>query len=577
MYFAKADTPIVANSQVRSSTIYVALIAIASFLAIVVAIDPAGDYPHAAQGPGVTLDESFNTYEGVRFFEGGYEWLIGRIGYRELFGQEEELGRQPGDYGYYNSDHPPLGRVWIGIVHHYVRSWFPPADGDRSLMVIAAARVAPAIAFSLTVFLVGWVTGRWYGTFAGVAAAASLVLMPRMFGHAHIASLESFIGLTITASVLHCASLSKVNDGWKWKSSIVGGLLFGLALLTKIQAIFVPIPFALWALWHWRGKAIGRLVLWGLVALVALYLFWPWLWLDPIGHLKAYLARTTVRETVHVWYFGQRLADVDVPWHYTLVMFVTTIPIGLLLLGVYGTIQNRFESVRRPREQLLLASLLFPLVVFALPGIAVYDGTRLFLVSYPLWAVVVGYGAAKLFDVLKKRWSPRLATALFSLLILFQGVGIWSTHPCYLSYHNCLAGGLKGANQLGLARTYWGDSLLRELFLAIEESVPAQSTIVLVPVLHNAQVSALMEQAPPLRRHGIQLRRLDQVAAEEREYILLFQRQADVYPQIAAVLPQAEVIAEVTREGVPLAGVYRLNETLRAEVEQLLNAPEQQP
>ncbi len=47
-----------------------ALIACAAFAVVVAAIDAAGDYPDAPQGPGLTIDESFNVQEGVRLVEG---------------------------------------------------------------------------------------------------------------------------------------------------------------------------------------------------------------------------------------------------------------------------------------------------------------------------------------------------------------------------------------------------------------------------------------------------------------------------------------------------------------------------
>ena len=37
--------------------------------------------------------------------------------------------------------------------------------------------------------------------------------------------------------------------------------------------------------------------------------------------------------------------------------------------------------------------MLFVLLIFSLPGTPVYDGVRLFLMVFPLWAVWVGIGA----------------------------------------------------------------------------------------------------------------------------------------------------------------------------------------
>ena len=90
-----------------------------------------------------------------------------------------------------------------------------------------------------------------------------------------------------------------------------------------------------------------------------------------------------------MWYLGQRYADQDVPWHYPSVMFLVTVPAGLLVLGALGLFAHDREDKTAfiaPREALLLVSMLFPLFVFSWPGIAVYDGARLFLSVFGLWA-----------------------------------------------------------------------------------------------------------------------------------------------------------------------------------------------
>lgn len=54
-----------------------ALIAVLAFVAVVAAIDPGGDYPDAPQGPGLTIDESFNVEQGVRLVAGLQAWFAG--------------------------------------------------------------------------------------------------------------------------------------------------------------------------------------------------------------------------------------------------------------------------------------------------------------------------------------------------------------------------------------------------------------------------------------------------------------------------------------------------------------------
>lgn len=526
-------------------------VAVVALVAVVLTLDAAGDYPQLFEGPGVTLDESFNVQMGV------YQWralrdynlaLLHPDSVREIFGTSN-----------YNPDHPPLGRLWLGLWHDLVEWLFPPGnhpkDENGFRFVTDCARVGSATAFALTVLLIGIVATKWYGRMAGVVAAVSLVLMPRVFAHAHIASLETFLNLTYSATVLAVAHWWRVDPNAKrlgWWIPALTGVLFGLALLSKMQAILIPPVVGLWALWHWRIRAVKPLAIFGLVGLVVFFVGWPWLWLDPAQNFREYFARTTSRAVLNCYYFGQVWADKEVPWHYPFVMFAVTVPVGLHLLGVIGTVakftrnvsegiaapvsRSRFELVSEPREQLLLAAILFPLVLFALPGVAVYDGERLFLVSYPMWAVLIGRGAEVAMSQLQRKaesrhWrfatSRRVRGAILASCLLAQSLGVIAMHPYQLSYYNMIVGGLSGADRLGFERTYWGDSVTRNFLRQVTANVPAGGTVVVSPVLHQFQLDELLKQSPILRARGIHLVAETRNRPTERTK-LLFCRKADL-------------------------------------------------
>jgi hypothetical protein len=541
------------------------VVALVVFFAVVAALDPVGDFPNRPQGPGLTLDESYNVEQGARLAYGLEALALGveDIGWRELFGDEHELGPKP-EYGHHLPDHPPLGRLALGIVHNFVHAIDPPDSGANQIAIVSA-RVASALAFAVTILLTGYIATRWYGRTAGIISSMSLLLMPRVFGHAHLAALETMIGLAYATAVFAVAdrwsAQYSVSDGKKsvpWKTACWTGIVFGLALLTKIQAVLIPVPLALWAFIHSRQRALLPLVIWSVAALAVFFALWPWLWFDPIAHFREYLGRTTERQSIYVWYFGTRYADVDVPWHYPWVLFLTTVPLGLQILGAYGLVGGERRAWREARGQLVLACILFPLVVFSLPRVAVYDGERLFLVVFPLWAVFIGKGGASLCAALAKRLSPKIAFAIATVFFVAQSWGAFATHPCYLSYYNLLVGGLRGAHRLGLDATYWRDSVTRELLDSVVEQVPKGATVILVPVLNNPELHALAEQSPILRRHEVQLRRWDQVPAPQRRYLLLFRREADIPPIVTELLPKAKLLAEVRRQGVQLAEIYEL-------------------
>jgi hypothetical protein len=552
-----------------------AVAAALTLFAVLVTLDPADCRPGMPEGPGVTIDESFNVEMGVYLVEAFKSYGIAALhptSLREIFAE-------------YNPDHPPLGRAWLGIFHAITQA-VAPADVEGPFVTVSA-RVGSAFAFALTVLAVGWMTGARFGAIAGTLAATSLALMPRLFGHAHLASLETVTGLTWTLTVLATGLLWSREEGPTDRVAAGTGFLLGLALLTKIQAIILPPLVVLWALSHWRMRAVRPLAIWGLVGGVVFIAGWPWLWIDLPGHLAAYFGRTTDRLPLNVWYLGERVADRDVAWHYPWVLFLITVPPGLQLFAAAGVLRFGKEFQRRPELTLLLGSVMAPLILFSMPGVAVYDGVRLFLVSFPGWAVFAGLGGALLYEWLatelallpkagagkatskpqpEKPTAVRLADRLkltrvrhpgiiLAAVFCGQAMGLVWTHPYQLSYYNAFVGGPNGAEKLGFETTYWGDSLSRSLLLEVARRVPDGSTIDLAPTLHPFQVDVVQSQAPVMRRHNLTLRAYDS-KKDDGEYLLVFHRKADMPMPSDLKVAGWKILVATHRQGTILASFY---------------------
>lgn len=526
-----------------------------------VMLDPAGDYPQGLAGPGLTLDEIFNVQIGVAMAD------------PLLSGDLPKLIQA----GRLLPDHPPLGRLWLGIAHEVNLLIHPPV-GKHDRIVIACARTGSAVAFGLLVFLTGYVSALWNGRLAGVGTSLAIVFMPRVFGHAHLAALESVLNLTYTAAFLSLACWWKPDftanaatpSAPRIRAAILCGLVFGLALLTKIQAIFIPIPVVIWAVVNWRWRALWPLAIWGCVGLLIFFAGWPWLWADPWGHLLKYLGHAKERPVIYVWYFGRQIADRNVPWHYPWVLFATTVPLGLHLMGLGGLAQMRPRmravdakhdqrltwSWLGSREVLIAGGMLLPLVVFSLPGIAAYDGERLFLMIFPLWAIFIGQGMAAAMDWVSQRTNPTVSGITLAGFLACQSVGLIQYSPVWLSYYNILVGGLEGAEKLGLQTTYWGDSITRELLVDVANQAPAGSLIDVLPVQHPFQLAALESQCPPLRDRQIKLRAFDEREKKPAKYLLVFQRR-DYWPAEWNGTPQPyRLVLKTARQNTTLAAFY---------------------
>lgn len=506
------------------------------------------------EGPGLTIDEIFNAEQGVYLVE-----QARRLGWLNLIpGTSLEAYRVENGY---LPDHPPLGRWWLGV-HHHVTWWLAPPFRPDGFVVTACARTGSATAFALTVLLIGLFATRWSGRAVGILTAVSLVLMPRVYGHAHLAALESVTNLTCTAAVLCVAHWWSDSTPPSRKVVILTGVVLGLALLTKIQAVLIPIPVVCWSLWRWRTRAVVPLAFWGVTAFVVFFAGWPYLWFDSLKHLLEYLGRTTNRATIQVWYLGEKFPDKLVPWHYPFVIFGLTVPVVLHALGLFGLLRSlavRTQYRLKPisehvpsttmttasssadqsrqakietafgRDVLLLACTLFPLVVFALPGVAVYDGERLFLTSYPLWAIFVGRGWMELWQRLIL-WvhSQVFATVTCSLLLLQATYPLMASSPCHLCFYNELTYLIwGGVDRAGLEVDYWGEGITRRLLQQLVDTVPDGANVAVIPTMHQFQAEEYWRQSPILRQHNVKMSEYHAGIASQ-EFAIVYRRLADL-------------------------------------------------
>ncbi len=541
-------------SRFASGPLIVALLAGAL---VIGTIDPAGSYPETAQGPGITLDEVFNVEMGV------YQWDALRTHGWKLWTppvREQVFADGPG--APYNPDHPPLGRLWLGIAHNVVRAMYPPVETGAAT-VTACARVGSALAFAFTVLLIGWCADRWFGRTAGWAASLAMLLMPRLFAHAHLAALETVMNCAFAATILYVAdrcgaitSTAECPARPRMGTATIAGLLFGFALLTKLQAVLLPVPIAIFILWQYRLRGIGWLLLFAGTGVATFLLGWPWLWIDPLEHGRDYFARGIERQTLYCFYLGERFSDADVPWHYPWVMFAVTVPVGIHALALLGGLH------RSARTFFLSGTILFVLLFFSRPGGHLYDGARLFLVVFPLWALLAGAGAQWLRDACERfRFVPKpiVSYLLIVALLAAESYALFTLHPCQLSYYNLGVGSLRGAARYGMEVSYWQDSLTREFQQDLVRSVPQGATIDLAPRLHPIQEVDLLLQSPILTAHQIQLRAYDDKQPHTIRYVIVFRRRADPWPSLEPAPPNATLLAQVRRDGVQLAALYELH------------------
>jgi 4-amino-4-deoxy-L-arabinose transferase-like glycosyltransferase len=490
-------------------------------------------------GPGLTIDEPLDVRPGRTYIE------VLRADGRRFF-DRSVVDRVFRD----NAEHPPLGRWLLGIASELGEPievlWKGP---DPTGHYVLAGRMAPALAFAALVCLVTQAAGRRWGAAAGVGAGFALLIMPRVFAHAHLAALDTFLSLFWALALL--AGDRAVQSERPILAMAAAGMLWALALLTKIHAWFLLPILGVWSLvWLSPRRAVLAMLAWTAVGVSLFWLGWPWLWYDSWNRLQAFWGTGVVRSTIMVHYFGQVLADRDVPWHYPWFYFAATVPSGLLALGTVGIIRGWKNRQADPLPLLLAGTIVVFLVIFS-TRVPVYDGERLFLHVFPAWALLIGLGFGWLWD---KRLTSHRGRAALLVFLVAQSHGVIALHPFGLSYYNGLVGGLPGAERLGLELTYWNDPVDQVLLDQLAGDAKAGASAALVPTLYPGQGILTTNRA--LARRNIILS--DEQEGARAEWLVISRRTAYWRPEINERLRKGEgrQVAVRTRQGVWLAALW---------------------
>ncbi|MGE5776373.1 MAG: ArnT family glycosyltransferase, partial [Chloroflexota bacterium] len=384
----------------------------------------------------------------------------------------------------FNNEHPPLDKIWSGIVWSGARFIFND---------MTAHRLGNMILVSVMVGLLYWLIADAYGSAAGLAAVAALLTMPRFFFHAHLAALD----MPATCAVIFVTFLfwkTKENLNWKW--TLILGLVWGLAFATKVNAVFVPAILFLWAfLFRRQLRLLVRIVVMTLIGIPFAFAIWPWIYPDVAPRVLGYLGFVTVEHwKIAQWYLGKLY--MPPPWHFPFVMAWAVVPLSLTVLYWIGIVRAAWKW--READSfggLLFLNVLVPILALTTGKSMAYDNERLIMHVFPFLAGLAGMGFGWLLTGIRQaadrlqrpRWAMPVTALAIVLAFLPQSISLVRLYPHLLSYYSETVGGIPGAARLGLETTYWCETYSAALPY-LNEHVKPGDVIWVDPLSQNVMV-----------------------------------------------------------------------------------------
>jgi 4-amino-4-deoxy-L-arabinose transferase-like glycosyltransferase len=467
-----------------------------------------------------------------------------------------------------NSEHPPLDKIWSGMIWTVARNFTDD---------LTAHRVGNMLLVAVMTGLLYLLIADAYGWPAGLAAVGALLSMPRFFFHAHLSALDVPAAFSVFV-VTYVFWKTRNREGWTW--GLLLGLVWGLALATKINAVFIPVTFGLWWLIFRRDmKMFMRFVIMGVTAIPVFLLTWPWLYVKTIERLITYIGFVTVSH----WEIGQYYLHqffMPPPWHFGFVMLWAVLPLGLTVLYFVGIYRSGTGKRDEGLGWLLFLSALTPILAISSGKSMVYDNERLIMVAFPFLAGLAGMGLGWLvssWQKLSEKWSKPVVSlsgivVLVVLAFIPQVVTMVRLYPHLLSYYGEGVGGLAGATRMGLETTYWCESYNIALPIINEQAAPkdriwadpwSHDVLIyyqmqgrlrddLVIISPYPTVSVLGMSAPQPR--SMQMGVADWFILEHRQTTLGYEGEDGEIPR---TLANKTVVYEYSFDGVPIMTLYK--------------------
>lgn len=466
-----------------------------------------------------------------------------------------------------NNEHPPLDKVWSGFI------WTISRGFANDLL---AHRLGNMLLVSVLAGLLFLLVADQFGMAAGLGAVAALLAMPRFFFHAHLAALDVPAAFTVFVVIF---AFWKTLQRRHWAWGLLLGLLWGLALAVKINAVFIPLILGIWWLiFNRQWRIFLRFLIMGVTAFIVFIAVWPWLYFNLFERLGAYILFVT---TEH-WEIGQYYLHqwfMPPPWHFGFVMLYAVLPLSLTVLYLMGIVHAASDKMQRSFGWLLVINALVPILAIAIGQSMVYDNERLIMVSFPFLAALAGVGLGfllKTWGSLAARWQKKLlkplgTVALLLLAFLPQLVTMVRLYPHYLSYYGEAVGGLRGATRLGLETTYWCETYQLAIPFLNENANPGDK-IWVDPYSHDVMI---YYQKEGLLRDDIKIMvpwQAQSIFGEDvpqpfaaamplADWYVVHQRQSMLAPwqkeEIEQVLATKAIIFEYRFDDVPVLEIYQ--------------------
>jgi len=352
----------------------------------------------------------------------------------------------------YQAQHPGVVTMWLGTLA--IALGATSGEGDLPSIVFGARYLA-VLANWAGLGLMCLLIQRLFDRRVAWVATLLIGLDPFYLAHARLLHLDALLTTFATLSLLSLLwYLRSPQPPLRWL--FLSASFTALASLAKSPGLLLfpvgALCIAAWGLRRGRPlRALQSLLLWGLVAALAIAALWPALWVAPGATLtqvwRGIVGQGMAPHENANFFLGHPTADPG-PLFYPIVWLFRATPWVLLGVALSAAFIRRTDE-RPPLYALWGFLLLVPL--FMTLGAKKFD--RYLLPIFPTADLLAAWGLVQF----SRRWGRLHGPLGLALLAMTQLALVLPHHPYYLSYYNPLAGGSRLAAKTLLVG--WGEGM----------------------------------------------------------------------------------------------------------------------
>tara|TARA_B100000900_G_scaffold122282_1_gene103208 strand:+ start:1038 stop:2636 length:1599 start_codon:yes stop_codon:yes gene_type:complete len=274
---------------------------------------------------------------------------------------------------------------------------------------------------------------------------------PRLFAQGFFNPKDSILQVYISISLI---PIIRSFLYFKFKDLFFSSIAIGIAISTKVVAVYIPLLFSIFYLLIGYFENISiksvmkNLSLFYLSLLFFIFIFWP-PWTNPVKSIiDIFLVLKKYPFPGENFIMGEYISRFNLPWYYVPLWIGITTPLTFIILffiGLWKNFRLLFKKTTKSIyiDSFMLTGFLIPLFSVIFFGSTLYGGWRHMFFIYPFLVYFMINGFINTSD-----WMALHSNLNRKNIILFLGIIVFSapifsiikTHPNQSVYFNLLAG-----------------------------------------------------------------------------------------------------------------------------------------